>query len=240
MALLQDIGPNFLLWGLILSCLLTPSARRIFRLLGVLLLIASTPAAPMFISLLFQDVGDTEAAPPGKEFVAIFGGGVSDLPAVGGWPNSETVRRVASGLSEAKTRQIPIAFSGGVSGDGASSEAAAVRERIGLPDGTLADETARTTFENAQAFARFAADKGWTHAVVATSPTHRRRAAAMLRAMGVRIAGVAKAGDSGGIPAYRRYIPSLTGLNLWRRPTYETAAIISYLAHGRISPGDLW
>ena len=240
MIVLPDILPNLLLWAAIGFCVALPSAPRTMRAVGVALALAAMPAVPLLMSRPFVGIGTTEPAPPGKGFVATFGGGASRVPGIGPWPDIHTAVRVAAGLEASRKLGLPLAFSGGVSEPGGTSEAAAVALHIDLPAETFIDATASNTGENAEAFAFIAASEGWTHAVIATGPTHRRRAAATLRAAGLRISGAAETAKEIAPIAILHFVPSVQGLRLWRRPSYEAAAIAFYLSTGRIDWEDLW
>ncbi len=240
MIIVQDIGVNILLWAAILGCIILPRMPRVMRVIGLILALAGMPALPFLSWHLFEGAGSIETGPSDKTFIAVFGGGASRIPEIGAWPESDTVLRVAAGLSAAQESGLPIAFSGGATKDGAPTEADAVRRSLNWPDNAPMDDNARNTKENAEAFAKIAAQQGWTHVVLATGPTHRRRAAATLRAAGLTLAGVAETSRERPTLSALFFVPSLKGLALWRRPTYETAAIASYLAAGRIAWRDLF
>ncbi|MCZ6764693.1 MAG: YdcF family protein [Alphaproteobacteria bacterium] len=165
------------------------------------------------------------------------------------WAQQNSILRVAAARKLQTETGLPLFISGGVPVAGATSEARATAETMGLPlDEVRLEETAVDTAATGLAIARLLAETepiGATPKVIlVTSSRHLLRSAASLRRHGLEVVGIPvfskvdlEARDGFSI---RDVLPNRRAVALMSVVFHEYVGIAWYLMTGLIRPADLF
>jgi uncharacterized SAM-binding protein YcdF (DUF218 family) len=173
-------------------------------------------------------------------------GGIFEVPAIGWWPSSSSLDRLAAGIETLARAQaaggprIPLMVIGGSTQPGAPAEADVLLSRFPGPrPAALVDATARNSAETARAARALLPAAGPGPVVLVTDWLHMARMAASLRHEGFDVRG-APSGNraldrymwADLVPQSRGYATSDNALHSW-------LGVAWYLITGRIGFADL-
>lgn len=225
-------------------------ARRIRRFsfgAGVALLLAfSLPVVAKFVALPLTKAGVAASDPAAANVAAVVVLTAGAYPDGSGrwWAHEATAYRIGAADALRRKLSVPMIVSGGGTTPGAPAEAQTVVEQYGFKadPGVTIDGAAANTFESALNIRTAIKDKTARVAVV-TSPYHAMRTAAVMRRAG--IGAVVVLTDEwpwvggGLVEDGSDFVPSIKGFGIVNRAISEYAAIVWYLAKGRIGFADL-
>jgi len=166
-----------------------------------------------------------------------------------------SLRRLDKGQSLASKHRVPLIISGGHTREGAPSEAEVLAAHAKPAWREIVLETgSRNTYATGKNVKKLLKGMRSGPVLVVTSPSHCLRTAAVFQNMGIPVR-VVPSLDIPWIHQRRSYtepkdllpytepkdlLPSLEGLTYANRAFTEVAAILWYLANGRITPDDLF
>ena len=237
--LATGIGPAGFILILSIGALITARGRW-RRLIGVLLLIASMPISTYLagIPLVASDRNAERVLEDIKgqkvDVVVALGAGVFDAGNGDLWPSSKSLNRTNAAMRVATSLDIPMIVTGGVVNPDLGSEAEILAARVELPVGTVIENKARSTEENALFSREIMLDRGMTKAIVVTSEIHTRRALLTFESAGVDVAAVVNGLGRPDWSAWS-FFPTTRGLYSWGSIMYEYAGLGYYLATGKIA-----
>lgn len=173
-------------------------------------------------------------------------GGMSQIADRGWWPTLDSLIRATFAWKLAEPLNVPLVLAGGPPGPGAPSEAEVTAQAMAVPAGRLILETRpRNTFETGRDLQEIIAELGNGKIIVVTSPAHTFRTAAVFRRFGYDAFVVASDEWSWVdrrdlLQTWTDVLPSRLGMGYTNRAIAEYAAILWYLAKGRLALRDLF
>jgi uncharacterized SAM-binding protein YcdF (DUF218 family) len=224
---------------------LMPRGRRIgraFLALGtiVLLLMLLPLTGKVLAWPLWHSVVPYQGPAARADAVVALTAGVYSDGAGRWWGGRNTARRVARALQIRAALDVPLLVVGGRPKANMPAEAEVAAAQYGLDDArVIRVGLGRNTLESARAVLRAMPALAGRPVLLVTNATHLARAAAVLRSLGVVVAGAGLDTDELGHLAATDFLPSLDGMSLVSDALHEYAGIAWYLATGDIELDDL-
>ncbi|MCX6072496.1 MAG: YdcF family protein [Chloroflexi bacterium] len=258
-AMLVPGSMGFLLFGLTLGLILLLASQRTRRwglgwLCGLALVycVLSLPVTASALEGMLdsgQEPLTTLEAGQGSVAILVLGGGSDTFRAQGMALSSPSETTALRSMEGARVYHLAddalVVASGGPGGESGKGEpeSSVIRrllEANGVPPGSIREEAvASSTREEALLLADILTGLGIDQVIVATSPTHMRRALGALAAAGIHATGSPSLEHSETPRAANRFLPGEQALGDSRQALRETMALIYYAARGWLAPAGI-